>query len=1318
VHMPNETANGKIPPYFHLRHILRGHESDIGRIAWSPDGQTLVSGSADGTIRTWNMETGELGHTLREHSKAVYGLTWSPDGRTLASGSPDSIVRLWDMETGELQRELRGHRDSVFSVDWSPDGRNLASGSQDNTVLVWDAETGEVRWTLEHYELVISVAWSPDGRTLASGCWDRTISLWDADTGTLRRTLQGHPRVAYSVAWSPDSRKLASAHIGVTVLLWDPETGREVIFLEGHTSSVACVSFSSDGRLLASKSYDNTVRLWRCDTWQTVAVLDETAFMSGFSIYAPPALAFHPTAPVLATLSDKGTHIRIWELDLDPLLSAAPAVEMVHYVNAKAVLVGESGVGKSGLGIRIAEGEFRPTESTHGARFWQIPAPQRVVRSGYLTHIQAELTLCDLAGQPEYRLVHQLFFDDSDVVLLLFDCSDPTDPFRGVPYWAKVLRKQTSPRTLKFLVSARCDVSPVTVDRHAINRVLAKYEFLDHLITSAKTGQGVEELMQRVLKSIPWDELPCTTTPRLFQVIRAFLLEHKAMGDVFVSMEDIRLEVHKLYTEREATSAEMDTVVDLLQARGLIHRLDPTPKLALVLLRPELINQYASSIIQAARNHPRGVGAIAERDIVTANLPFIGFERLGPLEEKTVLESTVELFIRHDLCFREMGMLVFPSQLNVTRPDPTSEHPPAEVTYRFSGGIETIYASLVVRLSYTDYFQREDQWRYAVEFSRDGDRLGLAMRPVEEGTGELEIYFYPDVSEFDRVTFIRFITDHLRSKGIDIEERIRLYCRCGEEVKNRDAVEARVQAGKLDIPCQYCGAAVIIPSSIEEIYHGDRSYVQKQQQLVEAVERRTAREVVAFKNDQWQYTREKDHRLHILHLSDIHLGTPEEARKYRAQLETDLKLELKVHRLEYLVISGDVANCSTAEEYDAAFELVDGLVKRFGLDVSRVVVVPGNHDLNWDLAEEAYPFVSKRKLPDPLPEGRYIPAGEVGVLVRDENLYRQRFARFSVHFYKKAYGGHEYPLDYAEQGILHVRPDDRLLFLALNSSWELDHHYRDRASINMEALARALDQLQGSQYDDWLKIAVWHHPVTGREMMDDEFLQLLAVHDFQICMHGHIHEAIEGYHKYDPKRGLHIIGAGTFGAPTREQVSGIPLQYNLLALDPETCEVTVETRKKEKPDGAWSADARGGDKNDPKPRYTFGVKWGIERLGASLPQLSDVSPTIDASTQRMPAQEIQPAPGGGGTRPSAVDRLGSDSQSPRQVGQTNLRRNLATYFNREELRTLCFDLGIKHENLPDTLDGMARELIAICERSGRSSELIAACARIRPKVSW
>jgi hypothetical protein len=97
--------------------------------------------------------------------------------------------------------------------------------------------------------------------------------------------------------------------------------------------------------------------------------------------------------------------------------------------------------------------------------------------------------------------------------------------------------------------------------------------------------------------------------------------------------------------------------------------------------------------------------------------------------------------------------------------------------------------------------------------------------------------------------------------------------------------------------------------------------------------------------------------------------------------------------------------------------LVDGLVKRFGLDARRVVIVPGNHDLNQQLSKKAYPFIYTDDLHDLLSEETYIPAGDAGVLRRDDELYKKRFDLFA-HFYKKVYRGRDYPLDYAEQSMI------------------------------------------------------------------------------------------------------------------------------------------------------------------------------------------------------------------------------------------------------------------------------------------------------------
>ncbi|HYG11619.1 MAG TPA: serine/threonine-protein kinase [Pyrinomonadaceae bacterium] len=161
------------------------HEHDIGEInpafALSADGKLLASGGTnEKSVKVWEAESGKLKFTLDGHEKGVLSLAFSPDGQTLASGSYDNTIRLWDMRNGDFKQALtEDNLNAIFSVAFSPDGRTLASGSY-HEIKLWNAETGTLlrKLAAEGMGITYRVTFAPDGKTLA-GASDGTVKLWD-----------------------------------------------------------------------------------------------------------------------------------------------------------------------------------------------------------------------------------------------------------------------------------------------------------------------------------------------------------------------------------------------------------------------------------------------------------------------------------------------------------------------------------------------------------------------------------------------------------------------------------------------------------------------------------------------------------------------------------------------------------------------------------------------------------------------------------------------------------------------------------------------------------------------------------------------------------------------------------------------------------------------------------------------------------------------------------------------------------------------------------------------------------------------------------
>ena len=163
---------------------------------------------------------------------------------------------------------------------------------------------------------------------------------------------------------------------------------------------------------------------------------------------------------------------------------------------------------------------------------------------------------------------------------------------------------------------------------------------------------------------------------------------------------------------------------------------------------------------------------------------------------------------------------------------------------------------------------------------------------------------------------------------------------------------------------------------------------------------------------------------------------------------------------------------------------------------------------------------------------------------------------------------------------LHDR--DRIQFIGLNSACRIDEHFPERSAIDDSALSLALhtasEQIDNAvagkripDRDDVLRIAVWHHPITGNDkIVADAFVQRLQQADVRLCLHGHIHENRADLIGYThPTRRLHAIGAGSFGAVAKDRPESTPRLYNLIEIDRDQNRLRVYTRQMSKTGGAW-----------------------------------------------------------------------------------------------------------------------------------------------------
>jgi eukaryotic-like serine/threonine-protein kinase len=262
--------------------ILRGHAAMANRVSFSSDAKRLASASDDGSVKIWDVASGEELFTLRGHHAAVQNVAFHPSGNPVVSVASDGTARLWNARIDPQSRPLHGHTAPVRGLAYSPDGSRLASVSEDRTLRFWEASTCKaIGEAVALSEKAWSVAYSPDGGQLAIACGDWSlrdtsgiVEIHDSASRQLRYRLNGHNRLAWAVAYNPRGTWLASAggekHLPGEIILWDPTTGHELRRLPEVSEGLYGLSLHPGGNLLAAGSMSGTIRLWDVERGELV----------------------------------------------------------------------------------------------------------------------------------------------------------------------------------------------------------------------------------------------------------------------------------------------------------------------------------------------------------------------------------------------------------------------------------------------------------------------------------------------------------------------------------------------------------------------------------------------------------------------------------------------------------------------------------------------------------------------------------------------------------------------------------------------------------------------------------------------------------------------------------------------------------------------------------------------------------------------------------------------------------------------------------------------------------------------------------------
>ncbi|KAJ9548283.1 hypothetical protein OSB04_020826 [Centaurea solstitialis] len=296
--------------------VISGHLGCVRSIAIDPSNQWFCTGSADRTIKIWDLASGRLRLTLTGHTEQVRGLAVSDRHTYMFSAGDDQQVKCWDLEQNKVIRSYHGHTSGVYCLALQPNLDLLLTGGRDYVCRVWDIRSKTQIYALSgHHNTVSSVFTRPTDPQVVTGSHDSTIKFWDLRNGSTMATLTHHKKSVRAFAHHPteDSFVSASADNIKKFSLPRREFCQNMISKQEKTITNA-MAINKDG-VLATGGDNGSLRFWDWRSGhsfqQTQSIVQPGSLDGEAGIYA---LSYDITGSRLITCEADKT-IKMWKED-------------------------------------------------------------------------------------------------------------------------------------------------------------------------------------------------------------------------------------------------------------------------------------------------------------------------------------------------------------------------------------------------------------------------------------------------------------------------------------------------------------------------------------------------------------------------------------------------------------------------------------------------------------------------------------------------------------------------------------------------------------------------------------------------------------------------------------------------------------------------------------------------------------------------------------------------------------------------------------------------------------------------------------------